>query len=257
MTDIFIKTYPGDFIWLEFCIRSIEKFVTGFRDIVIVTDSGTELKIDSNLPIKIFYEDLPNETHPCPVGIGYAWAQSVKLNWTKYTDANYILQIDSDTMFTDKIDMSYYHIDGKFKWFYREWSEAGEGIIHRVPTDFFIKRESTRDHMPAPTWFFSRKTTELFQNWINENWGGIWNYLNVHARQLWTMNLDFHSNHIDTHKGWGSCEYHMYGNFIEFFYPEEYQLVHSSQYGVPIRQSWSWGGLKEDEIKFREELLNK
>ena len=53
MTDIFIKTYPGDFIWLEYCIRSIEKFVTGFRDIVIITDSGTELKIDSNLPIKI------------------------------------------------------------------------------------------------------------------------------------------------------------------------------------------------------------
>ena len=101
MTDIFIKTYPGDFIWLEYCIKSIEKFVTGFRDIVIVTDSGTELKIDSSLPIKIFYEDLPNETHPCPVGIGYAWAQSVKLNWTKYTDADYILQIDSDTMFTN------------------------------------------------------------------------------------------------------------------------------------------------------------
>jgi hypothetical protein len=71
------------------------------------------------------------------------------------------------------------------------------------------------------------------------------------------MDLDFQSNHIHTHKGWGSCEYHMYGNFIEFFYPDEYQLVHSSQYGVPIRQSWSWGGLKEDEIKFREELLSK
>ena len=165
---MFIKTYPGDVIWLEYCIKSIEKFVTGFRDIVIVTDSGTELKIDSNLPIKIFYEDLPNEIHPCPVGIGYAWAQSVKLNWTKYTDADYILQIDSDTMFTNNIDMSYYHIDGKIKWFYREWSESGEGIIHRVPTDFFIKRESTRDHMPAPTWFFSRKTTDLFQNWVNE-----------------------------------------------------------------------------------------
>lgn len=27
MTDIFIKTHPGDFIWLEYCIRSIEKYV--------------------------------------------------------------------------------------------------------------------------------------------------------------------------------------------------------------------------------------
>ena len=44
MTDIFIKTYPGDFIWLKYCIRSIEKFVTGFRNIIIVTDSGTEFK---------------------------------------------------------------------------------------------------------------------------------------------------------------------------------------------------------------------
>ena len=255
MTDIFIKTYPGDFIWLKYCIRSIEKFVTGFRNIIIVTDSGTELEIDSKLPIKIFYEDLPNETHPCPVGIGYAWAQSVKLNWTKYTDSDYVLQIDSDTMFCDKIDISYYTKEDKIKWFYREWTESGEGEIHRVPADFFIKRETSRDHMPAPTWLFSRKTTKLFQDRVDENWGGIWNYLNIHARQLWSNDLNFNSEHLSTHKGWGSCEYHMYGNFIEFFYSDEYLLVHSSEYSVPIRQSWSWGGLKEDEIKYREELL--
>ena len=257
MIDIFIKTYPGDFIWLEYCIRSIEKFVTGFRNIIIVTDSGTNLDINSKLPIKIFYEDLPNETHPCPVGIGYAWAQGIKLNWTKYTDSDYVLQVDSDTMFCDKIDLSYYKIDDKIKWFYREWSESGEGEIHRVPADFFIKRETNIDHMPAPTWLFSRKTTEFFQKWTDENWGGIWNYLNIHARQLWSNDLNLNSKHINTHKGWGSCEYHMYGNFIEFFYPEEYTLIHSSQYKVPIRQSWSWGGLQDEEIKLREEILNK
>lgn len=243
-TDIFIKTYPGDFIWLEYCIKSIEKFVTGYRDIVIVTDSGTELKLDSTLPIKIFYEDLPNETHPCPVGIGYAWAQSVKLNWTEYTDADYILQIDSDTMFTDKLDLSYYITDdGKIKWFFRKWEEAAGGIIHRIPTEFFIGRETIRDHMPCPTWFFSRKTTELFQNWILEKWGGIWNYLNGPARDLWKDS------------GWGSCEYHMYGNFFEFYYPNEYEIIHVSEFKVPIRQSWSWGGLKEDEIELRKEIL--
>lgn len=43
MIGIFIKTYPGDFVWLEFCIKSIQKFITGYRKIIIVTDSGTEL----------------------------------------------------------------------------------------------------------------------------------------------------------------------------------------------------------------------
>lgn len=249
MTDIFIKTYPGDFIWLEYCIKSIEKFVTGFRKIVIVTDSGTELKIDSKLPIDIIYENLPNETHPCTIGIGYVWMQCVKLNWYKYTDANYVLQIDSDMMFTDKIDISYYRDDNKIKWFYRDWSEVGIGqglgcgSVHRNPVNFFIKRESTRDHMPAPTWILSRKTTELFHKWVEKEWGSIWDYFNIHSRSLWINNSS------------GTSEYNMYGNFIEFFYNDEYKFVHVNEYKVPIRQSWSWGGLKEDEIEYRKKLL--
>lgn len=121
MIDIFIKTYPVDFIWLEYCIKSIERFVTGFRKIVIVTDSGTELKINSILPIDIIYEELPKNEHPCVTGIGYVWMQLIKLNWFKYTDADCVLQIDSDMMFTDKIDISYYKDDNKIKWFYRDW----------------------------------------------------------------------------------------------------------------------------------------
>ena len=41
-TDIFIKSYRGDFEWLPGCLHSIQKYATGFRDVVIVvpdTDS--------------------------------------------------------------------------------------------------------------------------------------------------------------------------------------------------------------------------
>lgn len=255
-TDIFIKTYPGDFEWLGYCIRSIEKFVTGFRKVVVVTDAGTELRLDSPLDIEIFYEPLPSGEHPCPVGIGYAWAQSVKLNWTRYTDAESVLQVDSDTMFCAPISLSSYWKDGKAKWFWREWHESGEGEVHRVPADFFIKRESVRDHMPAPTWLMRRKTTERLQKWADEQWGGIWSYLGGHAKPLWSADPGIESPHMSTHRGWGSCEYHMYGNFAEFFFPDEHELVHLSEYSVPIRQSWSWGGLKEEEIRLREELLS-
>ena len=41
--DIFIKTYHKDFIWLEYCIKSIKKFCKGFRDVVIVSDDDGNL----------------------------------------------------------------------------------------------------------------------------------------------------------------------------------------------------------------------
>src|SRR5206468_8669427 len=44
IVDIFIKTYPGDYVWLEYCIRSLMKYARGFRQIVIVSDELDRLR---------------------------------------------------------------------------------------------------------------------------------------------------------------------------------------------------------------------
>jgi hypothetical protein len=56
---------------------------------------------------------------------------------------------------------------------------------------------------------------------------------------------------------WGSCEYELFGSYLDYVNKHSYEFVMlptSNDY-LPIRQSWSWGGLKEEEIKYREELL--
>jgi hypothetical protein len=35
-TDIFIRTYGKDLEWLKYCLRSVAKYCSGFRQIVIV-----------------------------------------------------------------------------------------------------------------------------------------------------------------------------------------------------------------------------
>src|ERR1051325_2520427 len=37
LCDIFIKTYPQDYVWLKFCLQSINKYASGFRKIWIIS----------------------------------------------------------------------------------------------------------------------------------------------------------------------------------------------------------------------------
>ena len=37
-TDIVVKTYPADYDWTPYLFRSIDKFVTGYRRIVLIIE---------------------------------------------------------------------------------------------------------------------------------------------------------------------------------------------------------------------------
>jgi hypothetical protein len=41
-TTIYIKSYKRDLPWLEYCAKSIEKYCTGFHNILLVLDEGME-----------------------------------------------------------------------------------------------------------------------------------------------------------------------------------------------------------------------
>lgn len=99
-THIFIKTYPKDFVWLEWCLKSIKKFCSGFTGVSIVCDiSGSgDFPVDvvsGMRDVSIFWVDPPAACN------GYIYQQAVKLQALDYCPqgTEVILYVDSDVVF--------------------------------------------------------------------------------------------------------------------------------------------------------------
>jgi len=88
-TDIYIKTCNHDVPYHKYCIQSIEKFCTGFRDTVV--ESGE---------------------HPR----GYLWQQVCKMHADTKTNADMILVTDSDTIFVEPVTPESFMHEGKPIW---------------------------------------------------------------------------------------------------------------------------------------------
>lgn len=248
--DIFIKTYHKDFIWLEYCIKSIKKFCKGFRDLVIVSDDdGHEVpeNIKNIMPLKIFYEKVPTNINFMD-NVGYNWQQYVKLNWIKYTDADIVFVFDSDYMLTHDITPNDFKINNKYYWIYRGWDTAGAAQCWKESTDKILGLNTINETMVAPCFVFTRNTTNKFHEFINNKYK---------INNFWEMILEKKIGKFS--------EFNIFGNFIYYIYDNEYEkiMLNDSKHlpnHLPnhrIIQSLSWGGLDEKEKKRREEILNK
>jgi hypothetical protein len=244
-TDIFIKTYHKDFKWLKYCLKSIEKYATGFRNIIIVADDDGHV-IPSEYLIKnckVFYVGLP-DNRPSYVehGIGYLWQQCIKLSWYNYSDANAVLIMDSDEMFTESISPISFQKEGKFTWNYRPWSEAGSGICWKKSTDFLLNTDTTYDAMAITGFVLQRETTIALKNCLCSTHG---------TKDIWDI---FVKHNMST-----ASEFNIFGSFIHHFDRREYTQVHNFNrencVNFSIRKSWSWGGISEEEDKLRNALL--
>jgi FkbM family methyltransferase len=101
--DIFIRTYPGDYEWLYYCIRSIDKFATGFRTIRIVSPAEALKWMEPRMH-KVLHSGIPiqwNVINP-ETEDGYLDQQITKLYADVITNygADFILHVDSDVILT-------------------------------------------------------------------------------------------------------------------------------------------------------------
>lgn len=135
ITDIFIKTCDRDAAYLEYTKKSIEKFCSGFRNVVIV---GGE--------------------HPR----GYLHQQTVKLHADEFCEgADFVLITDSDTLFTRPVTPETYLRDGKAVWLHtpftpemlensgvRAWHHCMQAFFVHEPPSEFMRRQP----FMVPTW---------------------------------------------------------------------------------------------------------
>lgn len=217
--DIFIKTYPNDHAFLNNCLLHIAKHVFGYRYIIIVTDSNTEtIKIPQSIQnkTKLIIEPVLKVPETSFKGawwrkafkFGYCWQQIIKLNWTKYTDADYCVQVDSDMLFTKRCDLSkqmFLNTENNNNtastpiWLYDLWQHSGLAKMWQPGTDYFFKHYKTKyETMCDPGFIMSRLATDALHKFC----------FDTHGLDIQTIFLNSPSP---------MSEYNIFGNFLAIF----------------------------------------
>jgi FkbM family methyltransferase len=89
---IFIRTYPGDYEWLAYCLKAVAKFTDGFSKVWVVSTGDCPVP-----PLGLVWKKINPETED-----GYLDQQITKLYADVITEhsANFYLHIDSDVILT-------------------------------------------------------------------------------------------------------------------------------------------------------------
>ncbi|MFF2291102.1 hypothetical protein [Peribacillus butanolivorans] len=240
--DLFYKTYPGDEEWLNFSIRSVNKFARGFRQIVIVSTRGHNYNPPpGNIPVKYIELEQPPDNGLYPNGVGYWWQMGIKLCWDQFTDADGVVVVDSDHVFFEDFSPSTWMLGDKIIWLRRPWSEVGDGIIWKKGSDYVLGKETPFSYMVAPGCYFTRQATQLFANFIKLRF----------AQTPEQFYLDL--------KHPRASEFETFGAFIDDIKHYEYVFFHPMKFNYkpwPIKQYWSWGRVSDEIRREIEGILN-
>jgi hypothetical protein len=222
IVDIFIRTYDKDIKWLEHSLRSIQKHVTGYRNIVIAIPNA---KLLSHLTLEkvIEVEDLAD---------GYIGQQFTKLTAYQYTDADAVIFWDSDVIACEPVDVG-------------EWIKDGKPIIYKtpfeltqtpwkIPTEKAVGFEVEYEYMRRLPLPYLTSTLKATCKYVED----------VHK-----VTLKHYLNHC-TNRAFS--EFNVIGAYAERFESKNYTFIDTETVSMPknkVRQFWSWGGITDEVMK--------
>lgn len=160
MIDIFIKSYYKDFKFLNYCLKSIDKYLTGYNKIVIVIP-----KRDYQIYKAVIHTDLPIELHAVDeYGDGYLYQQYCKMTAYKYCDSQFIMFVDSDCIFYKPIDLKELVRNGKPEILYTHYAKVGDAICWKQCTERFMNDTVYYEYMRRLPLIYHRETLETIHN---------------------------------------------------------------------------------------------
>lgn len=117
-----IKSYAPDYGFLAYCLRSIQKFATGFSEIIVMLPRTHPLTLTAETMVFMDSEE------------SYLGQQVAKLNADLHTQADFIVHFDSDCIFTAPITPDYFLKDYKAIWaitpFYQARDDQKKAWLH-------------------------------------------------------------------------------------------------------------------------------
>ena len=247
--SILIKSFPKDFAWLSYCLKSIHKFASGFSEIVVVIPDDSDLHLTCERLVKI-HEPGPLATSVYDHGSGYSFQQVVKMNADKYTTADFILHIDSDTIFTRPV-YAFDSIEGPSPFITNDkplWLMTPFKDI--LPTD-----KNLAAHVEAmrrfsgidPEWEYMRRMGQVIPRWAYACFREFCLTKHGMTFEQYAMSQGFR----------GISEFNLMGHLLHREYPN-FIHFHDTRYGIPdscVMQSWSWDGITPEIRDKMEKIL--
>lgn len=141
--DIFYKSYAKDFKLLQYSLMSLSKYVSGYRNVVVLIPENEKHLFDTtNLFDNIIIHYISE------YGNLYLFQQVCKLNAYLYSDAECFLFADSDCIFNKPTNLQEF-IKDKPEILYTDYLKVGDAQCWRQPTEDFM-------HMPVRYEFMRR-----------------------------------------------------------------------------------------------------
>ncbi len=131
--DILIKSYKKDFWLLTLALKTIQKNVTGYNNIILLIPEVDKHDFDTR--------DLPKGTfihYVVDREPGWLMQQVFKMKAYEYCFADYIMFSDSDCLFEHPVNLQDYIKDGKPEILYTAWKDVGDAICWKQPTEKFL-----------------------------------------------------------------------------------------------------------------------
>lgn len=233
---IFIRTYPKDYEWLKYCLRSIRKHAPEVG-VVVTWPQGTEAPSLADAPEKFLFTPVDREHHDDYIGQQITKLQADK--WVNYLQfepraVEYVVHIDSDTVLTDSPDKLF--IDGKPQMLRTPYSQLPlDAQVWKPITEGHMGREVSHEYMrrlplvyPVSLYGELRRYLEAQHGTTFDQWAA-----RVPAGRL--------------------SEFNLLGAYAFEHMHDAFHWVDTDRDPLPplvATQRWSWGGIDA----YREEL---
>ncbi len=240
-TSIFIKSWPPDFGFLAYCLKSIHKFATGFSEIVVLIPDNSDLPLTKEKLIKV--PEPPSEGHHMH-GKGYVLQQCYKVSADKYTSSDFVCMMDSDCVFTKPVTPDDLFVDGKPLWLMTPFADI-------LPTDKNLPAhfEAIKEFSGIPPEFeMMRRHSQVIPRWAFGCFRDYAQQLHGMSFEQWAMAQKFR----------GVTEFNHIGQFLHLNFPN-FIHFHDTRFGIPpsfVEQYWSWNGITPEIRTYMEALLS-
>ena len=211
--DLVVKTFPGDYAWLPYLYRSIDKYVTGYCQVVVIIEKQYH---DPPMPVGgrlVRCQTYEGTAVPSSRGVPIE-----RLGAWRYSDADVLVFVDSDCVFCRPVDLQ---TDPTINLarpvvLWTEWAGSGPCEKWRAPARAALGFDPPVLAMCRYPFVFKRETLRA-----------CWDFCGGEKR-LRTVDL---------------TDWEVIGNYAMTKRPDDVTKLHAGHAGLAcVRQFWNQGG---------------